>query len=146
MLCGEQMTCGYVIQLDFHLEESCTLPTLKWLATSFNWHILPFASGCAHRHVLAESGGIYLKCISISNMLKVCNAYAGHHSKYIWPQQVSWILDMNLFCSYSWCMEGWNESTYTGWAVVRVVMCQGIIETLHHKQSLETRMTSSKRM
>lgn len=70
ILSNEQMTCGYVIQLGFHLEETSTPPTLKWLATSFSWHVLHFASFCTHRHVLAESDGIYFTCISTSNILK----------------------------------------------------------------------------
>lgn len=68
---------------------------LASIGTSF------FASFCAHRHVLAASDGIYFTCISTSSILKAWNTYAGHHFKYIWPHKISWILDINLFCSYS---------------------------------------------
>lgn len=41
VLSNKQMTCGYVIQLGFHLEEDGTLPTVKWLTligTNFFLH------------------------------------------------------------------------------------------------------------
>lgn len=84
ILSREQMTRGHAVQLGFHLEESSTQPTLRDLLLALIGTVSVFASFCAHRHVLAESDGIYFTCISISNILKVCNTYAGHHFKYIY--------------------------------------------------------------